>query len=84
MKTYRNVNFEVVGTLIKFHHTLSERRIAGEVYKNGEKYITIPKEFSKCPELYARRIIDRTYDWAAYHKNFEERHLKGQSTRGML
>lgn len=76
MKTYRDVEYEILPNHIKFYHELSKRRIGGEVYTNGVKYISIPAAYVSAPTIYAKRIIDRTYEWANYHKKFEERKLK--------
>lgn len=73
---YRNVEITYYNEhYLKLFHANGVEKFAGSLYTNGEKYISIPPAWAGREIEYGKFIVDRTYEWAEYHKKFEARHM---------
>ena len=77
MNIYRECNYEVWNNnFIKITHKKGVRKDATGLYRNGEIYISIPKTYEKCPEIYAKRYIDILHDRRQHFQKYEELVMK--------
>lgn len=74
---YRGVEItEIKPNHIKLFFAQGVHKDGGNLYTNGERYVSIPPAWAGRESDYGKLIIDRTYEWATYHKAFETRYIK--------
>lgn len=78
---YRGVEIaEWNENFVKLYYQPGKHKFAGVLYTNGEKYASVPPAWAGRALEYAKRLVDRTYEWAEYHRNFEERYYHTKSS----
>lgn len=73
---YRDVKLEFDGNFIKLINLnhVNQSRAMGlpkDDYPLGYKIASIPEKYLNKPVVYAKLLVDRTYNWANYHKRHE-------------